>query len=179
MHYLDIIRFWFEEIDSRKWYAKDPKFDNRIRQRFAMIHRSATHCELAHWRETALGRLAEIIILDQFSRNLGRGTPAAFFWDSLALCLTQHAIAAGADQQLEPVQRSFLYMPMMHSESLYIHEQAAHFFNQSGLENSLKYEYLHRAIIQRFGRFPHRNAILGRTSTEEEVTFLSEPHSGF
>lgn len=179
MHYQEIVQFWFDEIDRKQWYAKNPEFDAMLRQRFGDIHRRATQCELASWRATAQGRLAEIIILDQFSRNLGRDTGAAFASDSLALCLTQHAIAAGADHQLEPIQRSFMYMPMMHSESILIHDHAVLLFDQPGLENSLKFERLHRDIIVRFGRYPHRNAILGRESSAEELDFLAGPHSSF
>jgi uncharacterized protein (DUF924 family) len=179
MHFQEIIQFWFSEIEPKKWYAKDGEFDALIRQRFGAIHRSANAGELVGWRDCALGRLAEIIILDQFSRNLGRDTASAFASDNLALCLAQHAIAANADQQLIAAHRTFMYMPFMHSESLLIHEQAVTLFTQAGLENNLAFEFKHQAIIERFGRYPHRNAILGRDSTPEELAFLEQPGSSF
>jgi len=126
-----------------------------------------------------LGRLAEIILIDQFSRNIFRDTPEAFSADAVALVLAQEAIAAGADQQLETKERAFLYMPYMHSESRAIHEQAAQLFDQPGLEYNLEFEHKHKVIIDRFGRYPHRNAILGRTSTAEELDFLEGPDSSF
>ncbi|PRC93042.1 DUF924 family protein [Solimicrobium silvestre] len=179
MSYHNIIRFWFEEIDTKQWYKKDLAFDLLLQQKFGQLHQSAIAGELEHWRANAQGRLAEIIILDQFSRNLGRNTPAAFTCDSLALCLAQHAVAVHADQELNPIQRAFIYMPFMHSESVLIHEQALQLFAQPGLENSLHFEQRHRDIILRFGRYPHRNAILGRVSTPEEIEFLEQPGSSF
>ena len=124
-------------------------------------------------------RLAEIIILDQFSRNIHRGTPDAFAADPLALALAQEAVSSGADQALPVSRRAFLYMPFMHSESQAIHELAVRLFSASGLAENLKAELRHQAIITRFGRYPHRNSILGRISTPEEEAFLEEPGSSF
>ena len=118
-------------------------------------------------------------MLDQFSRNIFRDTPRAFAHDTLALVLAQELVASTQDRSLPLAQRSFAYMPYMHSESLAIHTQAVQLFSQPGLENNLSFELRHQAIIDRFGRYPHRNAILGRTSTAEELTFLSEPGSSF
>ena len=179
MTYQAILDFWFEEITPKHWYIKDAQFDADIALRFSAIHQQANAGELAHWRDCANGCLAEIIVLDQFSRNLGRDTPAAFASDNLALCLAQHAIAKGFDLALEPAKRSFMYMPFMHSESGLIHEQALQLFNQVGLENSLNFELKHHAIIQQFGRYPHRNAILGRTSSTAEIVFLMQENSSF
>jgi uncharacterized protein (DUF924 family) len=174
-----IIQFWFEECEPRQWFEKDTVFDALIRERFEATHRAVRHAELFAWRTSAAGRLAEIIVLDQFSRNMYRDTARAFAFDRLALVLAQEAVARGADGELPVAQRAFLYMPYMHSESLVIHEQAEHLFNQSGLEYNLKYELQHKRIIERFGRYPHRNAILGRESTPAEIEFLKLPGTAF
>ncbi len=175
----DILNFWFEEIQPEQWWKKDNAFDLLITERFSQVHFMATRCELFEWRATAKGRLAEIIVLDQFSRNMFRGSPQSFAYDSLALALAQEAIAAGAEGQLSQIERNFLYMPFMHSESLKIHDVAMELFTKNGIENSLDYEIRHRKIIEQFGRFPHRNAVLGRISTVEEIEFLKQPGSGF
>ena len=128
---------------------------------------------------TPEGRLAEVLVLDQFSRNVYRDTPQAFAQDALALGLAQELVASGHDRSLPLAQRSFAYMPYMHSESSVVHAQAALLFAQPGLEDTLRFELRHQEIITRFGRYLHRNAILGRPSTPEELAFLSEPGSGF
>ena len=125
------------------------------------------------------GRLAEIIILDQFSRNMFRGNKLAFAADPLALALAQEAIAAGDDLKLAADERVFVYMPYMHSESRLIHAVAERLFRENGPKNNYDFELRHKAIIDRFGRYPHRNAVLGRTSTEEELAFLAQPGSSF
>ena len=175
----DIITFWFEEIAPRQWFVKDSDFDEQIRQRFSDVHQAATQCELSPWRETPEGRLAEVIILDQFSRNLYRDTAQAFASDSLALALAQEAVSNGHDKALTPHQKAFLYMPWMHSESAVIHHEAVALFSQPGLEDNYQFELRHKAIIDRFGRYPHRNALLGRQSTPEELEFLQQPGSSF
>ncbi len=175
----EVLDFWFDEIDHSKWWVKDIEFDKLICQRFGELHAQANRCELFSWRSSAKGRLAEIIVLDQFSRNIYRDTPLAFASDPLALALAQEAITASADNDLEPTEKSFLYMPYMHSESLTIHELALKLFDQPGVESNLDFERKHKAIIDRFGRYPHRNAILGRVSTAEEIAFLQQPGSGF
>ncbi|GAA4650254.1 DUF924 family protein [Kistimonas scapharcae] len=174
-----IITFWFEEIAPRQWFVKDSDFDEQIRQRFSDVHQAATRCELSPWRETPEGRLAEVIILDQFSRNLYRDTPQAFASDSLALALAQEAVRNGDDKALTPHQKAFLYMPWMHSESTVIHHEAVALFSQPGLEDNYQFELRHKAIIDRFGRYPHRNALLDRQSTPEELEFLQQPGSSF
>lgn len=118
-------------------------------------------------------------MLDQFSRNMFRDTPLAFAYDPLVLALAQEAVSAKADEALSPVQRSFLYMPYMHSESLKIHEVAVDLFRRNGIQGNLDFEIKHKSIIERFGRYPHRNNILGRASTEDEIEFLKQPGSGF
>jgi uncharacterized protein (DUF924 family) len=154
-------------------------FDRLIATRFKEVHDSAVRCELSSWRDTLEGRLAEIIVLDQFSRNIHRDSPLAFAADPLALALAQEAVRVDARRDLTLQQRSFLYMPFMHSESPLIHQQAVTLFSEPGLENNLEFELRHKAIIDRFGRYPHRNAVLGRVSTPEEIAFLEEPGSSF
>ena len=174
-----VITFWFEETDAKYWFKKDDQFDEQIRGRFLTTYEAATRCELYLWRREAKGRLAEIIVLDQFSRNMFRNSAKAFAFDSLAVALTQEAVAAGFDKQLPLEQRKFLYMPLMHSESLVVHEQAMQLFSQSGLEDNYEYEIKHKAIIEEFGRYPHRNKVLGRESTRQERAFLKLPGSSF
>lgn len=175
----DVVRFWFDELSPKQQFAKDEKLDALIQQRFGGTHQIASRGELYAWRETPEGRLAEIIVLDQFSRNLFRDGPQAFACDGMALVLAQEAIHAGADQSLPATRKAFLYMPYMHSESPRIHELGVQLFSQPGMEFNLKFELKHKAIIDRFGRFPHRNAVLGRVSTAEETEFLSQPGAGF
>lgn len=174
-----ILHFWFTELTPKQHFAKDAALDEGIRTRFGPTLEAAARCELFAWRATPQGRLAEILVLDQFSRNVHRDTPRAFAQDALALALAQELVASGQDRSLPIEQRKFAYMPYMHSESPAIHAQAALLFAQPGLESNLDFELRHQAIITRFGRYPHRNAILGRTSSAEELAFLSEPGSGF
>ena len=175
----DVLRFWFDETKPAQHFKKDSAFDREIARRFGATHRAACACELFDWRQDARGRLAEIIVLDQFSRNIHRDSALAFAADPLALGLAQDAITTGADAQLHPQQRGFLYMPFMHSESPLIHRQAEKLFRAAGLADNLKFELRHKAIIDRFGRYPHRNELLGRASTAEELAFLAQPGSGF
>lgn len=175
----DILDFWFSDTTKPFWFTKNDDFDQRLHHNFTDIHRQATQVELWSWRKTAQGRLAEIILLDQFSRNLYRNKPAAFAQDGLALALSQEAITLKLDLQLSPEQRVFLYMPFMHSESAVIHQLALDLFEQLGNSLNLDFEKQHKDIIDRFGRYPHRNAILGRSSTEEERLFLQQPNSSF
>ncbi len=174
-----ILNFWFGEAKPEQHWRADPLFDELVRQRFATVHQAAAQSELSSWRAQAAGRLAEIIVLDQFSRNLYRGTRQAFACDPMALALAQEAVAAGQDQTLPPAQRLFFYMPFEHSESKRVHVQALQLFEDLGLPDYLNYERRHKAIVDRFGRYPHRNEVLGRISTAEELAFLSEPGSRF
>lgn len=174
-----VLDFWFKELQPSQWWKKDDDFDRLITARFSDIYRQAACCELYHWRETSQGRLAEIIVLDQFPRNMFRGTPASFASDPLALALSQEAIAKGADQDLSSIERVFLTMPFMHSEALAIHELAVDLYSEIGLQNNLDFEIKHKVIIERFGRYPHRNSILGRESTDEEQEFLTQAGSSF
>jgi uncharacterized protein (DUF924 family) len=174
-----IIHFWFDELSEKQHFAKDAALDALIAQRFGALLERAARCELFGWRATPAGRLAEIIVLDQFSRNVWRDTPRAFAQDALALALAQELVLCGDDAQLAVAQRRFAYMPYMHSESVAVHQEALRLFALPGLEDNLRFERLHLAILERFGRYPHRNAILGRASTAQELAFLQEPGSAF
>lgn len=174
-----VLGFWFDEIDHKLWWAKDPAFDEALRARFGGLLTRAAQGELADWRATPRGRLAEVIVLDQFSRNVHRDTPRAFAQDPMALALAQEAVAAGAHRDLSADERTFLLMPFMHSESRRVHEVAERLFRELAPEGNYRFELRHKAIIDRFGRYPHRNTILGRESTSEEKEFLSRPGSGF
>jgi uncharacterized protein (DUF924 family) len=171
----DVLRFWFTELRPADWWRADPALDEAIRERFAATHDAAVAGGLAPWRGTPEGRLAEILVLDQFSRHLGRGTPKAFAADPLALTLAEEAVALGIDSALPAAQAAFLLMPFMHSESPEVHRRAEVLFDRPGLEDNLAAELRHKAVIDRFGRYPHRNAALGRESTAQERAFLEEP----
>jgi uncharacterized protein (DUF924 family) len=177
--YQDILKFWFDNIDQSKWWRKDTDFDNTIIEKFSHTHTAATRGELFDWRTTAKGRLAEIIVLDQFSRNMFRDSPLAFACDSIALVLAQEAVAINADKELSSSECMFLYLPFMHSESLKIHEFAVELYKSNGLTDALKSEIQHKAIIEKFGRYPHRNKVLGRVSSTAEIKFLKQPNSSF
>ncbi|ANF83033.1 hypothetical protein A3K93_13115 [Acinetobacter sp. NCu2D-2] len=179
MNYEDILKFWFSTETEPHWFAKSIEFDQKLTSQFGQVLAQAAQAELWSWRKSAEGRLAEIIVLDQFSRNIYRDTAQAFAQDGLALALAQEAISLKLDQQLSPEQRSFLYMPFMHSESKLIHEFALKLFQRLGNETNLEFEKKHKVIIDRFGRYPHRNAILGRESTPDEIEFLKQPNSSF
>ena len=174
-----VLAFWFEELKPADWWRADPAIDQLIAGRFGGLHQSASRAELHAWRVQPRGRLAEVIVLDQFSRNIHRNTPLAFASDPMALALSQEAVAAGADQALTQMERVFLYMPYMHSESRAIHVEAERLFRLNGKADNHDFELRHKAIIDRFGRYPHRNAILGRASTSEELAFLEQPGSRF
>lgn len=179
MPYHAVLDFWFNELTPAQWWKKDDALDGEIRERFSALQQQAARNELASWRSQPLGALAEVIVLDQFSRNIYRNQACAFASDAQALALAQNAIAQGFDQQLNTTERSFLYLPYMHSESPFIHQQALALYTQLGNPMNLEFEIKHKVIIDRFGRYPHRNAILGRTSSEEELAFLSQPNSSF
>jgi uncharacterized protein (DUF924 family) len=174
-----VLKFWFEEVSPAQWWRVDSELDSLIRQRFGAVHRAASAGEFFEWRDIPEGRLAEVIVLDQFSRNMYRGTAMAFACDPMALVLAQEAVRVGADLALAPQHRAFLYMPYMHSESAEIHRHAEPLFATQAPEDNYRSELQHKAIIDRFGRYPHRNRILGRESTAEEVAFLQLPGSSF
>jgi uncharacterized protein (DUF924 family) len=174
-----VLHFWFEEIQPAAWWKKDAALDALVAQRFGAMLDSARAGELYAWRESASGALAEIIVLDQFSRNIFRDRAEAFAQDALALVLAQEAVRRRLDSELPAKQRHFLYMPYMHSESRAIHEEAVRLFTALGDASVLDFEMRHKEIIDRFGRYPHRNAVLGRVSTPEEIESLAGSSSSF
>lgn len=180
--------FWFGALPEqgkrhKTWFEKDPAFDQAVRERFLGLYEKAARGELARWKEQPDDCLALIIVLDQFPRNMFRGTARAFAADPLALATARHAIAQGFDRNYSPVERLFAYLPFEHSERLEDQLRACALMEplKAFPETADTYHYAvaHRDIIQRFGRFPHRNALLGRTSTAEESEFLKEPGSSF
>lgn len=182
-----VIDFWFNELTPKDWFAKSDKLDTTIASRFRDALDACAAGECWGWRRNdaagrgtgGLGRLAEILVLDQFSRNIYRDDARAFAQDAMALALAQEAVALKVDASMDASQKAFLYMPYMHSESLIVHEEAVRLFDQPGLETNYDFEIKHRDILQRFGRYPHRNAVLGRKSTPEELEFLNQPGSHF
>ena len=175
----DILRFWFDECTPAQWWAVDAAFDAQIRERFLPTLQAAAAGELHGWRATPEGRLAEVIVLDQFSRNVWRGTPQAFAQDPMALVLAQEAVLHALHRALTPEQRAFLLLPFMHSESKAVHAWAEQLYRDFAPASNHDFELKHKAIVDRFGRYPHRNAILGRSSTAEEAEFLTQPGSSF
>ncbi|MBS5743058.1 MAG: DUF924 domain-containing protein [Neisseria sp.] len=174
-----VLDFWFAEENRPFQFARNDGFDAQIRAQFFDIWQQAARGELSHWRDTLQGRLAEIIILDQFSRNLFRNSPQAFAQDTAALILAQEAVRQPGFADLLPHERHFMLMPLMHSESHVILEQAVPLFERYTNENALDFEIKHKFILDRFGRYPHRNAVLGRKTTEEEAEFLKQEGSSF
>lgn len=177
----EILYFWFEETQPQQWFQKNEDFDNLIRERFHSTYRLAVDglCDL--WRDDAQGCLALCIVLDQFPRNMFRGQPEAFAADPKALLVAKHAIARGFDQTLPATQRRFLYLPFEHSENLEDQKRCVELFHTLQAEDPLGYDYAlrHQDVITRFGRFPHRNAVLGRKNTPQEDEYLAQPGAGF
>lgn len=177
----DVLKFWFEEIESSSWFRKDPAFDSELERRFGGALALAKSGGLDHWCESAEGRLALIIVLDQFSRNIFRDSAMAFEADPKALQLTLEGIHADQDKALTLEQRSFFYLPLRHAEDLSMQLlglEKTRDLNDAGYGTD-KYALNHLELIQRFGRFPHRNKILGRTDSAEEASYLSEGSAGF
>lgn len=191
----DVLRFWIgpegssQLTNAAKWYAKDDAFDREIEARFGNTIDLAARGALDSWKTTPRGRLALVIVLDQFSRNVFRGTPRAFAQDARACELAREAIAAGDEAALTTVERSFLYMPLMHAEDVALQHECVAAFERlhasapadlvTFTANGLDYAKRHAVIVERFGHFPHRNQILDRTSTQEELAFLTQPGSSF
>ena len=174
----DILDFWFGAA-ADKWWLHDPDFDAEIRRRFEPTLQAAARGELESWRGQPESCLAYVLLLDQFSRNIYRDTPQAFAQDSRALAASLEGQRRGFDESLPPKQRIFFYMPMMHAEDREIQARCLDAFRRWGGEDNLDYARRHAEIIERFGRFPHRNKILGRESTPEEIEFLKGPNSSF
>ena len=185
----EILDFWFGRTDAPgfgewrgEWFRKDPAFDTRLRERFGTAVEAALTGRFGEWSDPR-GTVARVLLLDQFTRNSYRDTPQAFAGDALALAIARQAVARGDDAALIPVERCFLYLPFEHAESFTAQDQSIELFarlaTEPGMGDQLVWAERHAAIIRRFGRFPHRNAILGRTSTPEETAFLATPGSGF
>jgi uncharacterized protein (DUF924 family) len=174
-----VIAFWFVPGGDARWFAADPAFDEEIRSRFGALVEQALAGDLADWTASARGALALCLVLDQFPRNIWRGSPRAFSCDAMARSVARDAIAAGHDRELPPDQRAFLYLPLEHSEDLADQDACVALLRALGDSRLLDYAQRHRDIVARFGRFPHRNAVLGRTSTAEESEFLQQPGSSF
>lgn len=179
----EVLRFWFGEraergTSRRQWFGKNAAFDDEIRARFLPLIEQAAAGRLARWKESARQCLALVVLLDQFPRNVFRGTARAFAADSLAREVARHALAQGYDRDLPAVEKTFFYLPFEHGESLADQELSCELMKPLG-EEALHWALKHKEIIERFGRFPHRNAILGRENTPEEIEFLKQPGSGF
>ncbi|WP_088893982.1 DUF924 family protein [Leptolyngbya ohadii] len=188
----EVFSFWFGESGEdtsyaarrKLWFGKAPEFDRAIADRFRSLTEQATAGELDSWQRTPQGALALLILLDQFPRNIYRGTPQAFGSDLKALAVAKTAIDRKFDQELEPIQRIFMYLPLEHSEMSTNQARSVALFKQLAadspeLQDTFDYAIKHQVVIDRFGRFPHRNEILGRESTAEEVEFLKQPGSSF
>lgn len=194
----DVLDFWFGELDGdgradeahrKRWWKKDPDFDATIRSKFLDVYERIAGGELEDWRDTAKGALAYVIVLDQFSRNMFRDRARMYAADHLAVTATQDAVARGFDHALGPAERTFLYMPLMHAEELEAQQTCVRLFEQmheqlegaaaASIAGNIDYAKQHRDIVERFGRFPHRNAILDRPTTDEEAAFLTQPGSSF
>jgi uncharacterized protein (DUF924 family) len=175
-----VLAFWFEEIEPAAWFERDPVLDATVGARFLAVHESvATHFGLAAATVSPRQAVASAIVLDQFPRNMFRGTPRAFATDRLALAVAREAVARRFDRELDENRRLFLYLPFQHSERLADQQRAVELVADLGDPEWRRYATAHRDIIARFGRFPHRNAILGRSSTPAELDFLKEPGSAF
>lgn len=171
----DILDFWFAAEHRRLWFDSTPEFDARIRERFLALWHRGRAGELDSWATDPKGALALVILLDQWPLNMFRDDPLAYSTEAQARGIAAAAIAAGFDQGLEGAERSFLYLPFMHSEAADDQERSVALFTAAGLEDGRRWALHHQEIIRRFGRFPHRNALLGRPSTPEELAYLASP----
>lgn len=169
----EILKFW-REAGPDKWFAKDETFDAEIARRFGDIQREAAAGHLAQWEDNAEGAYALLLLLDQFPRNLYRGSPEAFATDQRAVDVAQRALAQGFDQRFPNPERRFFYLPFTHAEDLALQERCVTLTRASGDDDALKWAILHRDVIRDHGRFPHRNSVLGRGTTPEEQDFLQE-----
>lgn len=175
----EVLGFWFEELTPDDWFGGGETVDDRVRERFLGLHENLRDEIPESWRATARGMLAAVIALDQFPRNMYRGDPRAFAADPAALALATEAVERGLDQEMSIDERKFLYLPFEHSEDPAVQARSVELFASLDDEDTLGYAVRHKEIIDRFGRFPHRNEVLGRESTPEEIEFLKEPDSSF
>ncbi|KQM98218.1 DUF924 family protein [Sphingomonas sp. Leaf25] len=174
-----VLDFWFDEVGEDRHFAKDDALDRTIAERFGALRDAVLASEAAAWREDEHHLLAAVILLDQFSRNIHRGSAQAFAADPLALELALIGIARGDDREFQPLERSFLYMPLMHSEDRGVARFSVRCFESLGNANNLKFARDHAAVIDAYGRYPSRNAALGRVSTDAEQAYLSRPDAGW
>jgi len=174
-----VLDFWFSELSPKDWFTKSDDIDRRITERFSGLHLALSRGISEEWRATPDARLALVIVFDQFPRNIYRGSPLAFATDGLALKEAKASLAVGADKAIGEDRRIFFYMPFEHAEDIGEQERCVALFEALGNANYLDYANQHHDVIGRYGRFPHRNAILGRTSTPEEKAYLAEPGAGF
>lgn len=174
-----VLKFWFEELDRKNWFVSTPLLDEEIRTRFGRTHLALAHDVGSAWRATPQSRLASLIVLDQFPRNMYRATPLAFATDGLARREARLALSVKADLAVDAANRCFFYMPFEHSEDLEDQTFSVRLFTELADAEFLDYAIRHREVIEKFGRFPHRNAILGRVSTADEAAYLAQPGSGF
>lgn len=170
----NVLAFWFGELTPEQWWKRDDAVDATIRDRFLTLHERLAERVPAEWLTTARGRLAAIIVLDQFPRNMFRGSARSFATDPDALALAKETVALGLDRQLGDNERSFVYLPFQHSEDPADQAESVRFYKALGDENSLDFAEKHKLIIDRFGRFPHRNEVLGRETTKEERDFIEK-----
>jgi uncharacterized protein (DUF924 family) len=177
----DILDFWFEETQPQQWFQTNPDFDTLVRERFTEAYDKAKMGILDDWRRDADGCLALCILMDQFPRNMFRGTPQAFATDGKALVVAKYAISKGFDQVLPPLKRRFIYLPYEHSENLNDQRKSVELFEKMTKDDPLGLDYAqrHLKVIEKYGRFPHRNKILGRMNTPEEEEYLAQPAAGF
>lgn len=175
----DVIDFWFVEIDQARWFEPTPALDRAIRDRFGALYEQAAAGELDRWRAHPEGCLALCLLLDQFPRNMFRGEARAFATDARARSVAGHALAEGFDRALPKDQLLFLYLPFEHSEDLADQNRSVALFEALGNDGLVDYAVRHQRIVARFGRFPHRNRLLGRATTADEAAFLEEPDSSF
>jgi len=171
--YQSLVKFWFSDEVSSYWFNSTPEFDQRLTEGYAGLWQQACNGELDAWMLTANGCLALVILLDQFPLNMFRGKPDSFASEGQSREVAQHAIDQGFDIEMPSKHKSFLYMPFMHSEDLDDQVKALQLFDQPGLEGNFRFARHHYAIVEEYGRFPHRNAILGRESTDAEIAYLN------
>jgi len=175
----EVYDFWFEECGRDQWFKATLELDRNIRRRFRDTHLALARGVTEEWRSTPHSRLAAVIVLDQFPRNIYRATPLAFATDGVALREAKLALEAGADQQVDPECRTFFYMPFEHCEDLEEQERSVALFKALGDEEYIDYALRHREVIAAYGRFPHRNVLVGRQSTTAELEYLAQPGTGF
>lgn len=171
--YQNLLEYWFAEPTRKMWFNATPEFDQQLRHDYLHIWQAAKAGQLNHWQTSAAGALALVIVLDQFPLNMFRGQAESFSTEAQSREVAAQAIAAGLDQQLNNEQKPFLYLPYMHSEDIQDQNRSVELFQQANLTDNVKWAKHHRDIVQRFGRFPHRNAILNRSATDEEVAYLN------